>query len=272
MEVMSIVPDVVVAHLSDTHFFPPGHPDAARTKDRLVRALDGIARREQPPAAIVVTGDLTQDGDPEAYRELAGVLIPAAAELGAALLCVPGNHDDRAAFSEVFGPERTADAVTQVVTVGGLRLVGLDSTVPGLHHGELDPAQLAELRRILTAPAPCGTLLALHHPPLPGVLDFIHPVMLTTRAPLAEVIAGSDVRGILAGHVHHPYFASWERTLVAVASSIGRPVDLTVPTSVVSDVDGPLLYNHIAVYPEVVTHAVIAVGDHPPLPNLRAEI
>ena len=48
----------------------------------------------------------------------------------------------------------------------GLRIIALDTSVPGYHHGELTDAQLAWLADVLATPAPHGTLLALT-PPLP---------------------------------------------------------------------------------------------------------
>src|SRR3546814_17269213 len=71
-----------------------------------------------------------------------------------------------------LGLAPTQEPVTGVWDLGGLRLVALDSTVPGWHHGDVDAAQLAWLRGVLAEPAPLGTLLALHHPPLPTHIPF----------------------------------------------------------------------------------------------------
>ncbi|WP_246271743.1 hypothetical protein [Amycolatopsis acididurans] len=54
--------------------------------------------------------------------------------------------------------------------IGGLRIIALDSSVPGHGHGELSGGQLDWLARELATPAPDGTILAPHHPPLQDVL------------------------------------------------------------------------------------------------------
>lgn len=269
---MTVVPELVLAHLSDPHFLHPSHPDAARTRARFAEVLAAIAHRQQPPAAIIVTGDLTQYGEVEAYADLRAEMDPAAAAMGAQVVWVPGNHDLRENLArELLG--READGpLFQVFDVDGLRIIGLDSLVPGLHYGELTEDHLERLRIELSTPAPRGTVLALHHPPLPAVLDFIQRFTLRTRDEFAAAIAGSDVRAVLTGHLHHSYFSTFAGVPVTTASSIGRPVDLTQPTAQVIDRDGPVLYNHIAVYPDVVTHAVVAVGEYAPLPNLRADV
>lgn len=55
----------------------------------------------------------------------------------------------------------------RVHEVDGLRIVALDTSVPGYHHGALRPEQLAWLADVPATPVEHGTLVALHHPPLP---------------------------------------------------------------------------------------------------------
>ncbi|NKF33882.1 phosphodiesterase, partial [Pseudomonas sp. BGM005] len=81
----------------------------------------------------------------------------------------------------------------------------------------------------LSSPAPEGSLLLIHHPPLPTVLDLAVTVELRDQAALAEVLRGSDVRGILSGHVHHPSFGTFAGIPVAVASSSAYGQDLAQP-------------------------------------------
>jgi hypothetical protein len=86
--------------------------------------------------------------------------------------------------------------------VGDLRIIVLDSTVPGRAHGELRPEQLDRLRAELAEPAPAGTVLALHHPPLPSAAPLAASIPLLRRGDLAAAVAGTDVRLVLAGHTH----------------------------------------------------------------------
>jgi 3',5'-cyclic-AMP phosphodiesterase len=140
--------------------------DTAALLEQALRVVEDAALT---PAALVITGDLTEHGRPDQYRRLRAIVEPAARRIGAPLVYAAGNHDDRAALREhLLGEPPSPDPLDHTVHVGGLRIVVLDSTVPGHPHGELRPAQLDRLRAELAEPAPAGTVLALHHPPLPS--------------------------------------------------------------------------------------------------------
>ncbi len=263
-------PDVVLAHVSDPHFLPPTHPDQPRTRARLAHVLDAIVNRREPPAAIVITGDLTQNGDPSAYAALREQVVTVATRLGSQLMWLPGNHDERHAFARSLLGSSDDAAAIQVMDVAGLRLIGLDSCVPGHHHGSLTDATLAALRAELATPAPRGTVLAIHHPPLPAVMDSLQDLMLRDPAPFAAAIVATDVRWILAGHVHSACTGVFAGVPVTTASSTSRAIDLSQPTSRIIDRDGPVSYNHVAVYPETITSSVVSVGWWPELPPAHA--
>ena len=102
--------------------------------------------------------------------------------------------------------------------VDGLRIIALDTSVPGYHHGELSDDQLTWLAAELATPAEHGTLIALHHPPLPlPMLRAAELIELLEQDRLAAVIEGSDVRGILAGHLHFSTYSLFAGVPVSVA-------------------------------------------------------
>ena len=111
--------------------------------------MDRLARLEMPPQAIVFTGDLADRAEPKAYVRLREIVEPAAAAIGAEVVWVMGNHDEREPYArELFGEDVDED-VTQdrVHEIAGLRVVSLDTSVPGYHHGELSADQLGLARR-----------------------------------------------------------------------------------------------------------------------------
>lgn len=188
-------PDQTLLQLSDAHLErEPGPAD-----ERLDEAVAMIAASELRPAALLVTGDLSEDGSPESYRRLRARLDPLAARLGAPLIALPGNHDDVATLrAEILdgGP------VDRAIELDGLRVVVLDSTVAGAHHGELGDEQLAWLAETLAVRAPRGTIVALHHPPIPSVHPVLDRLALRTPERLAAAIARTDVRLLVCGHAH----------------------------------------------------------------------
>src|SRR3546814_6624804 len=99
--------------------------------------------------------------------------------------------------------ESPSAPVDRVDELDGLRIVTLDTSVPGFHHGEISDAQLDWLAGVLSTPAPLGTILALHPPPVPSLLDLAASVELRAPSLLAAVLRGTAVRAITRGHLHH---------------------------------------------------------------------
>ncbi len=147
--------------------------------------------------------------------------------------------------------------------VNGLRIVALDTSVPGHHHGEVSDAQLAWLARVLDVPAPCGTILAMHHPPLPTVADLAVAVELVDQHRLASVLEGTDVRAILAGHLHYSSFGSFAGIPVSVASSTCYTQDLAFEQFGTRGHDAAQAFSLVQVYPETVLHSVVPVESGP---------
>lgn len=198
-------PTSTLVQLTDLHVVAEGEPPPAGvdTAAVLADALRAVEESAIRPAALVLTGDLTENGSPAQYRRLRGIVEPVAARLGAPLVYAAGNHDDRATLREhLLGEPPSDDPLDHCARVGDLRIVVLDSTVPCQAHGELTPEQLDRLRAELAEPAPAGTVLALHHPPLPSAAPLAASIPLVRRDELAAAIAGTDVRLVLAGHTH----------------------------------------------------------------------
>jgi Icc protein len=177
--------------------------------------------------AIVVTGDLTDHGEAAEYAAGQELMAP----LGAPLHVLPGNHDERAAIRRAFDlPGSGADPVGYTATAGPLRLVVLDTTIPGEDEGELGPDRLAWLAAELAAEPEAPTVLARHHPPLatgvPAMDDFaLHE---NDRRELGALLAGhAQVVRVIAGHLH-----------LAIAATIGgRPLVVAPSTFVQTRLD-----------------------------------
>jgi 3',5'-cyclic AMP phosphodiesterase CpdA len=216
------------------------------------------------PAAIVITGDLTDLGEPDAYRRLRTAVEPVASELGAPVVWVAGNHDERPALREgLLDQEPSQDPITGVWDLDGLRLIALDTSVPGWHHGDLDDGQLAWLADVLREPAPHGTLLAMHHPPLPSHVPLFDILELRHQDELAEVIRGSDVRGILAGHLHYSAHGTFAGVPVSVSSATCYTMNVARPAADVNGMDAAQAFQIVHVRPDTITHTVVPVADAP---------
>lgn len=259
-------PRHTIVHVSDTHFLGGARPlyGTVDTDATLARALAQLERSGIRPEAIVITGDLADLGEPDAYSRLRELVEPAAERLGAQVIWVMGNHDERGPFAEqLLGEATDGEPLDRVHDVDGLRVISLDSTVPGFHHGELTDAQLDWLRGVLATPAPDGTILALHHPPLPSPVELMAILELEDQPRLADVLRGSDVRAILAGHLHYSTHGTFAGIPVSVASATCYTIDVSAPIGTLLGVDGAQSVNLVNVYDSGVVHSIVPIGEPP---------
>ncbi len=256
-------PSHVIAHVSDTHLLAGGRPlyGKVNTIEHLTQALLQLERSIAHPQAIVFTGDLADLGEPDAYVRLRELVEPVAARMGAQVIWVMGNHDERADYSRLLFDQESDAPQDRVYDVDGLRIISFDSTVPGYHHGAITDDQLDWLADVLSSPAPHGTILALHHPPIPTpLLEAMGILELNEQPRLAEVLRGSDVRGILAGHLHYSTHSTFAGIPVSVASATCYTLDLSAEDRLLSGVDFGQAFNVVHVYEEQLVHSTIPVG------------
>lgn len=259
-------PTHTIAHLSDTHFLADGAPlyGAVDTVTRLTEALDRLAERGEALDAIVVTGDVADKGETDAYRRVRAALDPVAARFACPMVWVMGNHDERRAFRrELLDLDGGDEPILQTFDLNGLRVIALDSAVPGYHHGALTREHLAELDALLAEPAPHGTILALHHPPLPTPLGAMTVLELRGLAEFADVVRGRGVRGILAGHLHYPSAASFAGAPVFVAGATCYTMDLGAPERTLVGRDGGQSFSLVHVHNETVVSSLVPVATGP---------
>jgi Icc protein len=246
-----------ILHVSDVH---------ATSGDLLYGAVDGIARLDQvgayavsagiTPEAVVVTGDLVQRGNGDAYPAVADALERLGAALGAPVLSVLGNHDDAALARCLPGHESGHHRVEHV---GPVRMVLLDSST-----GSLDREQLDWLGATIAEPFGIGTVVAVHHAPVPSPLPTLKKVGLANASDLAAAIAGSDVRLVLAGHYHHPMTADFHGVTVSVGPSLAYHQVMNAGPSTVSGHD-LAMFSLVQVTADRVTTAPVSLGVHAPL-------
>ncbi|WP_426765666.1 phosphodiesterase [Pseudarthrobacter sp. 1G09] len=250
-------------HLSDSHLLGGPEPlyGVVDSEARLTQLFEEVKASGARPEAVIFTGDLADKGEPGAYAKLRAILDPACEELGAEVIWAMGNHDNRANFREGLLDQPGDDApVDNSYFINGLRVITMDTTVPGYHHGELSGSQLEWLSRELETPAPDGTILALHHPPVPSVLDLSVLVELRDQGSLAAVVRNSDVRTILAGHLHYSTTATFAGIPVSVASASCYTQDLNVPVGGTRGQDGGQAFNLVHVYEHTIVHSVVPMG------------
>ena len=195
---------MILVQISDTHLGFPGPVDPERALERAVHQILSI---EPLPAAVLLSGDLTNNGSPEEYRRLRQLLSP----LPMPVHPLMGNHDKRRALRQAFADHpqlnNGRETVDYSVDCAGLRLICLDSSKPDSDAGQLLPEQLMWLRAQLEAGAGAATMVALHHPPFPCGMDQFDLISLTStdRDAFARALEGiGGLEMVVCGHIHRP--------------------------------------------------------------------
>ena len=219
---------MLIAQISDMHIKPPGELLYKRvdTAGFLERAVAHVNALDPRPDVVLATGDLVDGGKVEEYALLRQLLAP----LAMPVHLIPGNHDARDEMREVFADHAylPRDGFLHY-TIDGLpvRLIALDTLVPGKGHGELCADRLDWLEaRLGESDAP--TILFMHHPPFDCGIEFFDGHGLMQGGPrLAELVRRhGNVERVMCGHVHRPIQVRWAGTMASIAPSTAHQATL----------------------------------------------
>jgi Icc protein len=223
---------VLLAQISDFHIGVPGG-DMDRRFDsatQLERAVQHLCRMEPRPDVVLCTGDLVNDGQPEEYARLAELLKP----LPMPWYAIPGNHDDReqlrAAFAHL-GYLPSQGFLCYAVDAGPLRLIGLDTNIPGAPGGKLCGERRVWLAARLAEAPERPTVVFMHHPPFRTGIHPADAMGLEGADTLAEVIRRHpQVEAVLCGHLHRPIVKRFAGTVASTCPSTMHQVELDLST------------------------------------------
>ena len=253
----------LVVQVSDTHVV---HEGLLHGRIDSFAGLEAVMARVESrrPDAILLTGDLADSGHPDAYKRIRDLVGPVGERLGAPVVYMPGNHDNRENFRQVLLPGESEGTIDQVVWVGGLRIIALDSSVPGAHHGELRPHQLRWLRAELASPAPEGTIVALHHQPVPSPSRIANLLSLREPEAFGEVVGGTDTMMVLAGHTHHAGAGLLAGVPVWVSTASAYQADVMCDDNLLRGIPG-VAFTRVDVIDRAAyaTQVALAIGQEP---------
>ena len=265
---------MLIAQLTDTHVVDP-NSDEAMYVDNNGRVAEAIAsiNGESPAIAVVVaTGDLTQWGTPEEFAklgELTAALIPP-------ILPLAGNHDNRDGMRRCFPtvPWVDAEHASWVVEVAHVRIIGLDSTMPGAPGAEFDDERESWLRSVLAQPHDGPTLLAMHHPPFVTGIEWMDHAGFVGLDRFEAVLAEmGGVDRIQCGHFHRPMSSVVSGVLaeVGLATTVHVALDVA-PNGPVQVIRDPVGYRLVRIAGRsIVGHTrYIATGEEPFVPAWAA--
>ena len=209
-----------LVHLSDPHIgadWADQDPGA-----RLKATVESVRSLKPRPAAVLISGDLSDNATDAEYEQVRDLLAP----VGVPLYVLPGNHDDRSTLRRHFAVPGTDDEpIHYSVDLGPVRLLMLDTTRPSEDAGALDAERLDWLDAELAGLPHVPTVLAMHHPPLVTGVPAWDAICLPAadRRALQEVLERHrQVRRLVAGHLH-----------CTMTGELAGRVVLTVPSTYV---------------------------------------
>jgi 3',5'-cyclic AMP phosphodiesterase CpdA len=217
---------MLIAQMSDPHLVPGdvrlfGRLDTVAFLERAIAHLNALA-----PDVVLITGDLTNDGDAGVYAAFAAIV----GRLRAPFYVLTGNHDDRELTRQRFAADGylpDSGPLCYAIDRFAVRVIALDTLVAGEPWGRLGPEQLDWLDARLGEVPDKPTLVALHHPPFRTGIGHLDRSMLRDAAALAAVIGRyGQVERVLCGHVHRSIQCRFAGTLAQSAPSCAHQTEL----------------------------------------------
>ena len=195
---------MLIAQISDFHLKTGGKVTyrVVDTAACLARAVATVVALDPVPDIVVATGDLTDAGRPEEYALLRELLAP----LPQPVYLIPGNHDERDAMRRAFADAPYLPAsgfLHYTIEDHPLRLVALDTLLPGAAGGHLCDRRLRWLDDALAAAPERPTLIIMHHPPFVTGIAYMDRMGLSGADGFAAILSRHpQVERVLCGHVH----------------------------------------------------------------------
>lgn len=222
---------MLIVQLTDLHIRPRGVAcNRVSETNMLTEQAFRVVRNLRPkPDLVLITGDLTECGLPAEYDNLLAILQRC--DIGPVHV-IPGNHDRRGNLREKLAalPGVTADPtfVQYVIEDHPVRVIMLDTLVPGESHGALSDAQLDWLDERLSEQPSKPTLIGMHHPAFASGLPHMDRIALQTPDRFHRIIARHpQVARIIAGHHHRPIVGQIAHAVATVSPSVAHQVELT---------------------------------------------
>jgi len=220
---------MLIAQVTDPHIKREGQLAYKKidTAENLNRCVTHLRNLTQPPDIVLMTGDLTDFGRPEEYALLRRLIAP----LTMPVYLIPGNHDHRQNLRDAFHHHaylpQNGEFIHYVIDDYPVRMIGLDTTIPGKPGGEMCRTRLHWLDQQLATEKSKPTLLFMHHPPIKTGITHMDVQNCANNEKLAEVVEKHpQIFQILCGHVHRPIHKQWHGVTVTIAPSSSHYVAL----------------------------------------------
>lgn len=217
---------VLIAQMTDLHIgFEPDADENELNYKRCVATLSKVLNQPTLPDLLLLTGDLTENGDSESNKRVKALF----GQCPFPVFPLVGNHDDRDELRRAFPDCPDEDGFIQyAIEVHGLRILCLDTLEPGRHGGAFCEARARWLANQLTQNPDTPTVVFMHHPPVSAGIGWMDPRPdAAWIARFGGAIEGhSQIAGIHCGHLHRSVHTSFRGFPLSIARSVAPSVAL----------------------------------------------
>lgn len=193
--------DIRCFQITDMHLFAgaDGTLLGVNTNDSLTQVLD-LAKQNQDPDIVLLTGDLTQDYSIAAYQRVVNQF--------SCFQCpvhpIAGNHDSMVNMHRVFG--NTYMNPNHFIEFEHWVIILLTSHVPGKVFGRLEISEMEFLQDHLKKVGDRSVMIVMHHHPVPIGTKWLNP--LGVQEPewfLHTIHSHPQVKMVVWGHIHQEF-------------------------------------------------------------------
>lgn len=177
--------------ISDCHIDDAEHSMGVNTHQNLARVVEKITTVKSD--ALLISGDLTDNGTLTSYKKLNELLAPIQSDI----FVISGNHDSDN-ITTVFG-----DCLFKKISLGAWDIVSVDSVQANKISGFLTENTLIELDAELNNSNAKYILIVLHHPIVPMKSTWEDSLSLENPQDLFAILGKHDkIQAVLFGHAH----------------------------------------------------------------------
>ncbi len=191
--------DLVLIQITDLHIFTnKKEVFAGVNSHRSLQAVLTLIKEDFSDFdAMLVTGDLVQDPEHEAYKNMLELLCT----IDQPIYFLPGNHDEPELMKEIL-----TDRYCQNLSLKNWEIIFLNSWKPGTHSGYLKDEELISLDERLSKSKDLNVLICLHHHPVSIESQWMDSMILENRDDLFNVLDKHDhIKGLIWGHIHQAF-------------------------------------------------------------------
>lgn len=217
---------MIIAQLSDPHVTVRGSDfdKLYHTAGKLKRAIDVVNKMAPQPDFIFLTGDLVNRGGTDEYTVLKKLIDRCEMPVYLGV----GNHDDREALIKYFPDHNYLPKkgfIQYVIEQEGLRMIMLDTNIPGKPNGTLCKERLDWLDKTLKESPDIPTAIFMHHPPIKTGIIAMDKMGFLDADSFGEVVKDhKQINRIFCGHVHRSIQGNFHGIPVQICPSTSHKV------------------------------------------------